>query len=336
MTINHQRTRIYVLFIICIMLTVSIMGCALDPIIDTGTKRWFSVREKEGTYSEFTNELTYSWWFLDWEEQRPESSYFVCVIPTKLPEKFWEKYDNGSAIKNRDQMKEVYLAGELVEIPKIDKKGRDLYIIFDDKGIISFQLESEIPGEYGFKINGILDHTYTYLEDSYPGDGDEIIIEVPEPEPDELIVIDKGYEEWSEFRGKMNYGCYWTLGYVNGSAFECGHIGSFPYENMTTSKFNEVPYLFEIVLEQGGNETSYFFLSSVRDDGTIYKSDTWTPNGSCGCASAKFNNIRGSSNITITVALAPGESATVSIGMINENYFKYKGDGDPITVTNPG
>jgi hypothetical protein len=102
---------------------------------------------------------------------------------------------------------------------------------------------------------------------------------------------------------------------------------------MTTFNGGKEPYLFEIIKQQNNISTSYFFLSSIKYGGSIQRSDTWTLKGPCGCASANFNNIRGSNIISITVALAEGESVTVSIGAINENYFTYKGDGDPITVS---
>ncbi|MCK5022754.1 MAG: hypothetical protein KAS04_01140, partial [Candidatus Aenigmarchaeota archaeon] len=134
---------------------------AVDHLQPYGKSIYF-VGPTMGAYGE-DGIATYVWTFSDQNGYRPSDRKFACVTPTELPDEFWDKYDTREALTGQDW---------------IDKKADNLYIPFDENGVISFSINTyRIQGKYGFKICGILDENYID-ENSYAGDGNEVVVEV--------------------------------------------------------------------------------------------------------------------------------------------------------------
>ncbi|UCG53873.1 MAG: hypothetical protein JSV32_04490, partial [Dehalococcoidia bacterium] len=130
----------------------------LAPILS----KVYHVIKKSGSYSQQEGIASFSWEFRDDDGFTPSTEKIVWITPTQLPNKFRERYDSGDAIVNKEQIKKV---------------GDNLNIPFDDQGRINFSLRTRVPGTYAFRIGGILKENYE-VEESYSGDGDELVVEV--------------------------------------------------------------------------------------------------------------------------------------------------------------
>jgi len=265
-----------------------------DPVVEhlqPYGKEYYTVGPTMGAYTEESGEAYFLWTFSDVDGFSPREGKFACVEPTKLPDRFWEKYDSGEAILDRE---------------RVDKKARNLYIPFED-GDISFSLKTRIPGEYSFKICGILDENYTY-DDTYPGDGDEITIEVPDQG---LIVAEIECKDITVYETLKYVRCQWKMEFANGSEFNCWE--NRPFSDMTSTDGRTGEGIFEILVEKGTDKEYYLLNAPMRLCG----------GSECGCGFGPY----------ITVNVREGETVKLSIIQVNEDYYEYKGDGDPITIT---
>ncbi len=282
-------------------------------------KSIYSVGPTMGAYGE-DGLAMYTWTFSDPNGLKPSERKFACVTPTELPDEFWDKYDTREALMKQDW---------------IDKKADNLYIPFDEDGMISFSINTyRIPGKYGFKVCGILDENYTD-EISYAGDGDEISVEVAERG---LVVVDKKCILLDSTKYSKSFGCYWEMEYANGSDFRCGHLmPPQPYEPLIAADGTEKNALFTITKKEGTSEKHTFLMISSKRGSTINRGDTYTmcdTYQSCGCCkNHNFKHYAKDINgMCANTGLREGDSETWSIG-VNQKHFTYEGDGDPITIT---
>jgi len=267
-----------------------------------------------GALSEDGN-ATFMWTFKDENGWKPSTMKFACVTPIELPSAFWSKYDNREALMGQSD---------------IDKKADNLYIRFDEEGMITFSLNTyKIPGTYRFKICGILDENYTD-ESSYAGDGDEISVEVTEPVEVESISREcepSGYVQKPAWNAEC-FVCKWHL-----------------FENESDIvNTSDIGFIYTPLLAPDGNNHSGLFLlkeEKRRIDGQPSSSDytiyRW-PGVLQGCG--QFGNCGkcgyGDDGILYyTICLTPGDTVTISIVKADEKWFTYSGTGDPIVISLP-
>lgn len=250
----------------------------------------FKVVDSETTYDESSGIATFTWKIHNNEEE-PAVQKVACITPKELPGRFWEDYDSGEPLVDRNT---------------VDKQWRDLYIPLDDYGIAQFSMKTRIPGGYTFEVCGILEYDYSNKKD-YDGNG-SLSLEVPEQG---LIVVDTKCEDVS-LGVKSHYRkCQWIMEFANGTSFNCWE--GRPFSDMNTTDGQTGEGMFEILVEKEGTKKYYIVNAPMRICGT----------GACGCGNGPY----------ITVAVSEDSPATISIVKVNEDYYTYTGDGDPIVVT---
>jgi len=293
----------------------------LDARVDI-VKSIYRVTESSGIYMETyaTQEevAAFLWKFQNKAGNPPSTTKFVCITPTRLPDRFREKYDSGEAIVERESL---------------DKKADNLYIPFDEEGQISFSLRTQIPGEYAFEICGILLEDYTD-DESYEGDGDEIVVEVPEPS--EVSGLYRKCEEVLIGGLSDGYKCFiceWHLFTDESEIVSWGEIGDLPYAELTAPDGSKYGGLFLIVERRRMVEGHPWVLGQYEGTAEHHRYVTFK----YGCS--HFGGHLGECGygedgvLYFTVCLQPWETATLSIGDVAEDWFTYSGTGDPIVIT---
>jgi len=279
----------------------------LHPLVS----KLYNVADSDADHSGQEGTVSFWWKFQDDEGYPPSTQKFACVTPTVLPSEFQEQYDSGEAIVGRTE---------------IDKKWDNLYIPFDEEGKISFSLRTQTPGEYGFKVCGILLEDYTD-DGSYGGNGDELVVEVPGAAGiGELTTRYEVVLQPSSSSGNQRwcYRCEWEL-FAEGSDEIPWDEIRIPYTELTTSEGLEKNALFEIIIERSTatgeplGENHYY--AGIADYCVA-------EGGKCGYGEDGV--------LYWTTCVEPGETLTLTIGAVNEDYFTYTGNGDPIVITNPG
>ncbi len=194
----------------------------------------------------------------------------------------------------------------IMDRSRVDKQWRNLYIPLDEYGIAQFSMKTRIPGTYDFELCGILDNDYSNKKD-YSGNG-SVTVDVPELG---LVVIDTKCEDIS-LGAKSHYRkCQWIMEFSNGTAFNCWE--GRPFSDMNTTDGQVKEGMFEILVEKEGIK-EYFIVDAPMRLCNM---------GACGCGFGPY----------ITVSVSEGSPATISIVKVNEDYYDYTGDGDPIVVT---
>ncbi len=254
----------------------------------------YKVVGSEGTYDKSSGIATFSWILHTQEGEEPPLQKIACVKPTELPERFWEDYDSGEPIMDRE---------------RVDKQWRNLYIPLDEYGIPQFSMKTRIPGDYTFEVCGILDNDYSN-EKNYSGDG-TITIEVPDQG---LVVVSTECKDISLGEKSYYRKCRWNMEFANGTAFDCWK--GRPFTDMNTTDGQTKEGMFEILVEKAGTKEYFVVDAPMRICGV----------GACGCGNGPY----------ITVTVSEEVSATVSIVKVNEDYYSYTGDGDPIVATYAG
>ena len=292
-----------------------------DPVVDKLQpygKLIYSVGPTMGAYSE-DGLAMFMWTFSDPNGYKPSERKFACVTPTELPDEFWDKYDTREALMEQDD---------------IDKKADNLYIPFDDDGMISFSLNTyRIPGKYGFKICGILDEDYID-EISYAGDGDEVVVEVAEPI--EVSGLSRECEVARVWQKGFDDKCYtakWHLFDNESDIVPLSEIG-FSYSKITAPDGRTYPGLF-LLAERHTMVEGHPYLPYQHGGYTVYRWPTrlsWCgqfgPNqGECGYGDDGI--------LYYSVCVQPWETVTISIFCADEEWFTYSGTGDPIVITYP-
>ena len=275
-------------------------------------KAVYHVGPTMGAYSEDGN-ATFMWTFEDENGYKPSDRKFVCVTPTNLPDDFWSKFDTREALMNQDH---------------IDKKADNLYIQFDEEGMITFSLKTyKIVGNYSFKICGILDENYTD-EKTYAGDGDEITVEVTETIEIKSLTREcetSGYVQKPSWDAEC-YVCKWNLFENESDIVNVSDIG-FSYAKLMAPDGREYSGLFllkeeKTVLEGQSSSSEYI---TYRWPGVLQGCGQF---GNCGKCGYDDDGI-----LYYTVCLSPGERITISIVKADELWFSYSGSGDPIVIT---
>jgi len=292
-----------------------------DSIIDDlqlyGKSIYF-VGPTMGAYGE-DGFATYMWTFSDQNGYKPSERKFACVTPTELPDEFWGRYDTREALMEQDW---------------IDKKADNLYIPFDEDGMISFSLNTyRIQGKYGFKICGILDEDYID-EKSYAGDGDEVVVEVAEPI--EVSGLSRECEEIGIPGKPWDAKCYvgkWHLFDDESDIVPLSEIG-FSYSRITAPDGREYSALFLLsekrTMVEGHPYLPYQYEGVIE----IYRWSTIL--GDCGQFGHAGKCGYGEDGILYyTICLQPWETVTLSILKADEVWFTYSGTGDPIVITYP-
>lgn len=254
----------------------------------------FSVVASEGAYDKSSGIATFSWQVHTKEGEPPPLQKIACVMPTELPERFWEDYDSGAPMLDRE---------------RVDKKWRGLYIPLHEYGIPQFSMKTRIPGTYTFEVCGILDNDYSNKKD-YDGDG-SLTVEVPDVG---LIVTEIKCEDEAVYETSKYTQCQWVMGFANGSEFDCWDER--PHSKMNSTDGKTRSGMFEVLVESGA-EKEYHILGPGLQLCDGY---------ACGCGFGPY----------LTVRVAEGEPVTLSIVKVNEGYYTYTGDGDPIVLTFSG
>jgi len=252
---------------------------------------YYTVVDSEATYDESSGTATFSWKVHTKDEEPPASQKIACVTPKELPDRFWEYYDSGEPLLDREN---------------VDKQWRDLYIPLDEYGIAQFSMKTRIPGSYEFELCGILDNDYSNKTE-YGGDG-SLTIEVPDQG---LIVVETECEDQAVYDTMKYTTCQWKMEFANGSEFNCWEKR--PYTDMNSTEGKTSEGVFEILVDRGMEKEYYIVNAPMRLCG----------GSECGCGFGPYIGIR----------VEEGETVTLSIVKVNEEFYSYKGDGDPITVT---
>ncbi len=201
----------------------------------------YKVVESRGTYNRSSGIANFSWKLHTQEGDPPSLQKFACVEPVELPERFWEDYDSGEPLIDREN---------------VDKKWRNLYIPLDEYGILQFSMKTRIPGSYSFELCGILDDNYTN-EESYSGEG-SITIEVPDQG---LIVVESECVDGLVYETFKYAQCQWKMEFANGSKFNCWEKR--PFSNMNSTNGQTKKGIFEILVDRG-NAKEYHILTASR------------------------------------------------------------------------
>jgi len=278
--------------------------------------RNYNVIESRGDY--MGGMATFRWKFSNQRGSPPADNLFCWLEPVRLPDDFQEKYDSGEAI---------------LDMKRIEKQARDLIIPFDEGGNIWFALETQIPGEYAFRVKKIIKDDYTD-DESYKGDGDELVVQVPEPsevsglhrECEKIGIPMKMYDERC-FVGK------WHLFDDESEIIPLSEIG-FSFTKLAAPDGKEYSGLFLLVeshtmveghpyltYQHEGTRKIYRWANILRECGQFGHS------GKCGYGEDGV--------LYYTVCIRPWVTVTLSILDVAEEWFTYSGTGDPIVITYP-
>jgi hypothetical protein len=279
--------------------------------------RNYSVIESRGDY--MGGMATFRWKFANRRGSPPADNLFCWLESVSLPDNFQEKYDSGEAILDRD---------------RVEKQARDLIVPFDEGGNINFALETRIPGEYAFRVKKIIRDDYTD-DESYEGNGDEIVVQVPEPS--EVSGLHRECEKIGIPMRMFDEQCFvgkWHLFDDESEIVPWSEIG-FSFPKLTAPDGKEYSGLF-LLVESHTMVEGHPYLP-YQHEGTL-KIYRW-PTLLAGCG--QFGTNLGKCGygedgvLYYTVCIRPWVTVTLSILDVAEEWFTYSGTGDPIVITYP-
>lgn len=275
--------------------------------------RNYNVIESRGDY--MGGMATFHWKLANRRGSPPADNLFCWLELVRLPDNFQEKYDSGEAI---------------LDMNRIEKQARDLIIPFDEDGNIRFALETQIPGEYAFRVKKIIRDDYTD-DESYEGNGDEIVVQVPEPsgvsglhrEHEKIGIPMRMFDEQC-FVGK------WHLFDDESEIVPWSEIS--PVPKLTAPDGKEYSGLF-LISERHTMVEGHPYLPYQHEGYTVYRWATLlrgcgqfgTNLGKCGYGEDGV--------LYYTVCIQPWDTITLSILDVAEEWFTYSGTGDPIVIT---